>query len=204
MQADKRPYLIGITGTIGSGKSTVGKLLEERGVPVIDSDNVVHELLNTPNTVQQSVVDRFGKEILKNGAVDRIELGKKVFNDARARKELESIIHPAVIMECRRRAYAHKDKPVVAILAPLLFEAGLGSEYDEVWTVYASQAVLHERIKQRDRLSDNDIEKRIAAQWPQDRKAELAKHVINNSGSEEETRKQVGTLIDKLLAAHKQ
>src|SRR5271156_6190816 len=120
------PTLVGITGTIGSGKSTVGKILASMGVPVIDTDLVVHELLSTPNAVRAAVVERFGSEITKpdaGGAIDREKLGAIVFHDQQARRDLEAITHPAVLLECRRRAQEHKDRKVVAFLVPLLFEA---------------------------------------------------------------------------------
>lgn len=200
----KKPWIIGITGTIGSGKSSVGRILEARGIPVIDSDKVVHELLGKNTPVRKAVIERFGDDISdkeNDGAIDRVKLGKKVFEDEAARKDLEAIVHPAVILECRRQALAHSNQPLVAILAPLLFEAGLGkNEYDEIWSVFASEEVLKERIKQRDRLSDQEVENRIAAQWSQERKAKLADHVIDNSGNESETRRQVDLLVEKLLS----
>lgn len=207
---EARPYIIGITGTIGSGKSSVGKMLVEQGVAVIDTDLIVHELLSSHSTTQKAVVERFGDEILDHEntvsnrpSIDRRKLGAIVFHDAKARKDLESIVHPAVILECRKRISELKDRKIVAVLVPLLFEAGLQREYDEVWTVMTHEPVLAERLKSRDRLSDTAIEERLAAQWTQEKKASLSQSIIDNSGSVDETRRQVHTLLDKLKAARR-
>jgi dephospho-CoA kinase len=192
--------VIGITGTIGSGKSQVGKCLEEMGVPVIDTDKVVHYLLSADTATRQAVVSRFGSAIqLPNGAVNRQALGALVFADEAVRKDLEAIVHPAVRAECRQRLDALGDAPIAAVLVPLLFEAGMGNQYDEVWTVVADETVLRDRLKQRDKLTDAEVERRLSAQWPQSKKAKLATRTIENSGSIEETRKQVQELVSGQL-----
>ena len=131
-------------------------------------------------------------------SINRTALGKIVFGDAKARKDLEAIVHPAVVLECRKRIQSLKDKRIVAVLVPLLFEAGLANEYDEIWTVYTSETVLRQRLSARDRLGEAGINERLAAQWDQKKKASLSHSVIDNSGSPEETRKQVSLLLDKL------
>lgn len=197
----ERPYVIGITGTIASGKSAVGKILATRGVPVLDSDLIVHDLLTENTPTRKAVAERFGKAVVNENegdAIDRQVLGKLVFADAAARRDLEAIVHPAVIMECRRRVLEHPRHSIVAVLAPLLFEAGLKSEYNEIWTVFTNPEILKERLRLRDQLSNKEIERRLAAQWSQDRKASLADVVIDNSGSPEETGKQVDLQLEKL------
>jgi len=99
---DKRPTVIGVTGTIGSGKSLVGRLLEQMSIPVIDTDKVVHDLLNGDTPTRAKVIERFGPEIQQDdGTINRRALGGIVFSDSEARKELEAIVHPAVRTECR-------------------------------------------------------------------------------------------------------
>src|SRR5215471_8140141 len=167
------PKIIGVTGTIASGKSTVGNLLADLGVPVIDTDTLVHELLTEDTPARRAVITRFGPAIVSDdasGAVDRARLGKIVFADDRARKDLESIVHPAVITEYRRRVNDLLGHSVVAILVPLLFEAGVEGEFDEVWTVIANEEVLRSRLQSRDRLSDKEVDKRLTAQLPQSEK----------------------------------
>jgi dephospho-CoA kinase len=190
---------IGITGTIGSGKSTVGKILEELGVPVIDTDKLVHQILDSDRKVQGLISARFGKDVLiENGdgsaKVDRKALGAKVFKDWQAKKDLEAIVHPNVRQECRRliEEFSRDEKlKVVATLVPLLFEAQAEKDYDEVWTVIADQKSIYSRLKVRDHLSDEEIAQRLKAQFSQDQKSELAQRVIDNSKDLAHTRKQV-------------
>ncbi len=195
---DKRPTVIGVTGTIGSGKSLVGRLLEQMSIPVIDTDKVVHDLLNGDTPTRAKVIERFRPEIQQDdGTINRRALGGIVFSDSEARKELEAIVHPAVRTECRRRIDTLAGEAIVAVLVPLLFEAGMREEYDETWAVVTSEPVLKERLKQRDKIGDEDVERRLRAQWAQSKKAALATFVIDNSNSIEETKKQVELLVRK-------
>ncbi|MBI4534521.1 MAG: dephospho-CoA kinase [Candidatus Melainabacteria bacterium] len=190
--------VIGITGTIGSGKSTIGKILTDHSIPVIDTDHIVHELLSTDTQVRRAVIERFGPAIMhsdKVGSVDRTKLAGIVFQNIRAKQDLESIVHPAVIAEYRRQSKELARYPVVAVLVPLLFEAGIASEFDEVWTVLTAEDVLRQRLKSRENLSSIEIDKRLAAQWPQEQKASRSHRIIDNSGSLEETRHQVEVLL---------
>lgn len=210
MTSNQDPYVIGVTGTIGSGKSLVGAILEQQGIPVIDTDKLVHSLLDSP-AVQKQLQERFGQRIMaaKAGeeAVDRAALGRIVFADDDARKDLEAIVHPATILECRKQvarlAQEHTveklgGRGLIAVLVPLLFEAGLADEYDEIWTVYAEDEILKQRLKNRDNLSSEEIERRLAAQLPQKEKVLRASQVIDNSGTKEETERQVELLLKKL------
>jgi dephospho-CoA kinase len=199
---DKTPKILAVTGTIGSGKSLVGRILEELGVPVTDTDQIVHHLLTKDTPTRKAVVERFGVEVqAADGAIDRRKLGPIVFKDPAARKDLEAIVHPAVILECRRRFQAMSGQPLVAVLVPLLFEAKLGNEYDESWTVITNEAILRERLKKRDNLTDQQIDQRLSAQWSQERKAQHANHIIDNSGAPAETKRQVQMLIERELAS---
>ena len=194
--------MIGITGSIGSGKSTVGRFLEEEGIPVIDSDRVVHDLFETNTEVKEAIRARFGNAVMatENGAekVDRKKLGNIVFSDPASRKALEAIVHPATIKACRERIEEKSDNDVVAVLVPLLFEAGLEKQYDAIWTVFADENTLKQRIRERDKLSEAEIENRFAAQLPQEEKKARATETIDNSGTKEATREQVSTLLRKL------
>jgi len=190
---------IGITGTIGSGKSTVGKILEELGVPVIDTDKLVHQILDGNSKVQSQIAERFGKDVLiTNGGgtakIDRKALGAKVFQDSQARKDLEAIIHPNVRIECRKLIdqFSHDETlKAVATLVPLLFEANIQKDYDEVWTVTSDEKSIYSRLAARDRLTAEEITQRLKAQLGQEKKSELADRVIDNSKDLEYTRQQV-------------
>ncbi|RTL35330.1 MAG: dephospho-CoA kinase [Candidatus Melainabacteria bacterium] len=201
MAKTEHPYILGITGTISSGKSLVGKLLAERNVPVFDSDSIVHDLLRLETPTRKAVVERFGENIVdpeRNGAIDRVRLGKVVFSDTTARKDLEAIVHPAVIKETRRRINELPENSIAAVLAPLLFEAGLQNEYNEIWAVTTDLETLKQRLRQRDNLSDSEVEKRLAAQWSQEKKASLSDAVIDNSGTPQNTAQQVDLLLEKI------
>jgi dephospho-CoA kinase len=195
-----KPFVIGITGTIGSGKSAVGKVLERFGVPVIDSDVVVHDLFEDNAELRTAIRARFGNSVIVshngNEKIDRKALGQIVFNDTDARKDLESIVHPATIEECRRQISEAADgSDVVAVLVPLLFEANLENQYDEIWAIYADADTLKDRLQKRDHLSMVDVERRLAAQLPQEQKVLRADHSIDNSGTLEETAQQVERLL---------
>lgn len=126
-----------------------------------------------------------------------------VFKDPVAKRDLEALIHPAVILESRRCVAANADKPIVAILAPLLFEAKVQGEYDEIWAIVAREEVLRERLARRDNLSSELITQRLAAQLPQEEKARLSSVVIDNSTSREDTKRQVEVNLEKLKAGLK-
>jgi len=201
---------IGVTGTIGSGKSAVGKILDSLGVPVIDTDAVVHCLLDQDEQVQDLISERFGKHLLVSTAdgasrrVDRKELGRWIFKDADARKDLEAIIHPRVRRECRRlfESFAKEENlRAVATLVPLLFESKNTEPYDVIWAVITKEPILRERLANRDGLTDIEISQRLSAQYSQEKKSSLAERVIDNSGDLAKTREQVETYLEELLDA---
>ena len=213
--AKKKPFVLGITGTIASGKSLVGKLLEERGIAVIDTDKLTHEVLANDAATKRAIVEQFGVGVLadsseensaessvKNaaeGTIDRKKLARVVFNNDDARRKLEKIVHPNVVLSCRRRIAELKDEKIVAVLVPLLFETNMAAEYDEIWTIYTSEEVLKQRLGERDKLEAAEIERRLAAQLPQSEKCSRADQVIDNSSTRAETSRQVNLLIEKLL-----
>jgi dephospho-CoA kinase len=215
---EKKPFVLGITGSIASGKSIVGKILSEMGIPVIDSDELVHQLLKHDRGTKKAIVENFGTDILSketledqgqdqssngepwdNRGIDRKKLGQVVFASEQERRKLEKIVHPNTILALRRSISALKDKPLVAVLVPLLFESGLQSEYDQIWTVFTDDNTLRQRLKERDHLSEAEIDSRLRAQMPQEEKIKLANQVIDNSSSPSETERQVRLLVQKIL-----
>lgn len=196
-----QPKIIGITGTIASGKSLIGHLIAERGYPVIDTDEVVHELFASNHAMRQAIREAFGESVIAlDASVDRKALGKIVFADPLARKRLEAIVHPATIEETQRRIQTQADKPFIFVLVPLLFEVGVQRHYDQIWTVFADDEVVRARLKLRDGLSDKEIEDRLAAQFPQSTKRELSDRAIDNSDTKEATAKQLDGLLAELVA----
>jgi dephospho-CoA kinase len=196
-----RTCKIGVTGTIGSGKSLVGRILAEQNIPVLDVDDVVHNLLDTSKEVQTAIAKRFGDDVLmddgsgSNGKrVDRARLGKIVFHDENDRRDLEKIVHPAVL-QYSEQWIEEEGSPIAAVLIPLLFESGNPKRFAQVWSVSCHESILRARLKERSKLSSAEIDKRLAAQMSQEEKASLADCVIDNSGTVDETRRQVLSLL---------
>ncbi len=185
--------LLGITGTIGSGKSTVGQMLQAKGITVVDTDFLVHDLLANSQTVQTKILEHFS-------TLDRTELAKIIFDSKQAKQDLEAILHPEVITACRKIAEDLKNQPVIAFLVPLLFEVNLENEYDQIWTVVIDEHVLRTRLKKRNNFTDSEIDARLANQFGQDIKSAKAHYTIDNSGSLEATQEQVDSLLKQLLA----
>jgi dephospho-CoA kinase len=200
--------LVGLTGGIGSGKSTVAELLRELGATVVDADAIVHELQRKGSPLLAEMVEAFGEGILRDdGELDRKALGDVVFRDPAARKRLGEIVHPKVGAEMMRRVQAARDAgtEVVVMDVPLLLEgrrAGAGgaarAPYDCVVVVWVPESVQIERTMARDGCDRGEAERRVRAQMSLDEKRDLADHVIDNSGTREETEAQVRALYARL------
>ncbi len=186
-------YLIGLTGNIATGKSAVAKMLEELGSTVIDADALVHELQRKGSPVYNDIVAAFGPGILdRAGEIDRKVLGSMVFADPEKLRALESIVHPAVLIESMRRI-AEATTPVVVYEAIKLIEAGRVEMCDALWVVTARAEVQLQRLMRDRRMSEAEARQRIEAQPPQSEKITRAAVVIDNSGTWEDTRRQVTT-----------
>lgn len=192
------PVIVGITGNIGCGKSLVGTLLADHGIPVIDSDHISHELYKNHELVQKEVIKNFG-------TLDRKKLGKIIFSDPKKRKLLESIIHPRIAERLGEWVRENEDKEIVANLVPLLFEAKLEDRFDVVVTVLTEEKTQIERIQSRNPdWSMDEIMKRIGSQIPQEEKKARSQFVIDNSGAMDETMKQVAKLVEDLKKTAKE
>ena len=199
---------IGLSGGIGSGKSTVSRLLNELGAIVVDADAIVHELQAAGQPMLKEIAAAFGDGVLTDdGALDRPALGSIVFRDTERRRELEQIVQPPVVAEMARRAKVAIDDgvPMVVMDIPLLFEGkktGRGSasamQYDATICVWVPLETQIERTMSRDECDRGEAERRIAAQLPIDEKREMADHVIDNSGEPDQTCEQVEALYAQL------
>jgi dephospho-CoA kinase len=190
--------VIGLTGGIGSGKSTVADILEALGAKIIRADSVGHEVYRPRTQGWQRVTEAFGRDILApDGSIDRQKLGAVVFSDAHARAQLNAIVHPLIAAEIRRRIEAHRAagslEPIV-VEAAVLIEAGWLSLVDEVWLVVADRDVVIDRLGKQRRLAPEEARVRIAAQLGDAERQRYAHVVIRNTGSLEELREQVRTL----------
>jgi dephospho-CoA kinase len=186
--------LIGLTGGIASGKSTVGRMLKDGGVAVIDADVLARDAVAVGSVGLAAVVARFGAGIVgADGALDRKALGAVVFADDAARKDLNAIVHPEVARLAAERLGVLREAGVdVAVYeVPLLFENGLDAMMDATILVAAPEATQLQRVMARDGLSQADAQARIASQMPLSEKRRRAQYVIENDGD-------LATLADKL------
>ncbi len=194
---------IGLTGPIGCGKSTVAGWLGERtGVVVIDADDVAHEVVEPGEPALEAVLGRFGQDLRRaDGTLDRLALGRIVFADPAALRDLEAIIHPAVRPRILDRIAAAEadDAPAVVIEAIKLVEGGLAEACDEVWLVTCDPAVQQDRLVGRGTIAA-DAADRIATQGDlADRLASRASHVIDTSGEPVSTRVLVDEAFERVV-----
>ena len=188
---------IGLTGGIATGKSTVGQLLAGRfGLPVLDADLYAREALAPGSPGALAVLDRYGAPVAATagGSIDRVALGRIVFADPQERRWLEQLVHPLVRQRFEAELERLAPEPVVVLMIPLLFEAGLESLCSEVWLVTCRAGTQLQRLIGRDGLAEQEALARISAQWPLARKQALADRLINNDGDGE-------ALQDQLAAA---
>ncbi len=186
--------LIGLTGGIATGKSSVDTMLAARGATVIDADALAREAVLPGEPTLERVVQRFGADILlPDGTMDRQKLGAIVFADAKARYDLERITHPRIIELSQQRIAAGlaSDAPLVSVDIPLLYEGERNSTFPGVLVVYAPPDVQIRRLRERNGLDETAARQRLDAQLPIDEKRRRATWVIDNSGDLDETERQV-------------
>ncbi|RPJ49492.1 MAG: dephospho-CoA kinase [Chloroflexi bacterium] len=184
-------YVIGLTGNIGTGKSVVRRMLEHMGAFGIDADAFSHRAIAKGAPGYAQVIDAFGRWVVgADGEIDRAKLGRVVFSDPAALAQLESIIHP-LVTQAVDWMVQRSDKPVVAIEAIKLLEAGLNKACDSIWVVYAPPETQLARLMQKRGMSEAEARQRINAQPPQEQKMAAANVVIKNAGSFEDTWRQL-------------
>ena len=202
----ERGIIVGITGGIACGKTTVSELLAEKGAIPINADEIGHQLLKADSPVISELVDAFGQEILEeSGDVSRKKLGAIVFNDKSARERLNTILHPLIIQRSRtlaRQLVMENPSCVVLLDAPLLIEAGAYNSVDLIVVVTASPETQLQRILERSQvqnrpLSETEAQARIDAQMPVAEKVKYADVVIENEGALDELNKQVDALWEE-------
>ncbi|HHO5459099.1 dephospho-CoA kinase [Staphylococcus aureus] len=193
------PKVIGLTGGIASGKSTVSELLSVFGFKVVDADKAAREAVKKGSKGLAQVREVFGDEAIdENGEMNRRYMGDLVFNHPEKRLELNAIIHPIVrdIMEEEKQEYLKQGYNVIMDI-PLLFENELENTVDEVWVVYTSESIQMDRLMQRNNLSLKDAKARVYSQISIDKKSRMADHVIDNLGDKLELKQNLERLLEE-------
>lgn len=195
--------ILGITGNIACGKSTIARAFAAHGAALVDADQLARDVVAPGSPVLQQLVERFGADILlKDGSLNRDRLGKIIFADRLAREDLNRITHPAIgrlAVERLQQLKTQSDVPLVVYEAPLLFEAGAEGRVDKVLVVSIDPQVQLERLMARDGLDQAAARQRIAAQMPQQEKLARADYVLDNSGPLQNTLQEVERLWEKAI-----
>lgn len=198
--------VVGLTGGLASGKSTVARLFQECGAIVLDADGLAREVVQPGTPAWRDIVRAFGRQVLRpDRALDREALARIVFRNPAKRRTLNAIIHPRVAREQARltREIAKKDpKAVIMYDVPLLFEAGVDKRVDKIVVVTASQKAQIERLRQRNGLTRAEALRRIRAQMPLAQKAKLADYVLDGTRPRTQLRRQVAALLDLWKQGH--
>lgn len=191
--------IIGITGGIGSGKSTVSKYVEHKGFKIIDADKIARKLLDIGEDAYTKTVEFFGDDILNpDKSIDRKKLGNIVFSSKEKRKILNKITHGEVEKKILREIKESEEKEKIVFLdVPLLFEVGMDKLCDKVWLIVADEEVKIQRLLKRDKITRREIVEKFKSQMPDKEKKERADFVIDNSKKEEALYLQIDKLLEK-------
>lgn len=192
--------IIGITGGIASGKSTVTEFLRQKGFQVVDADAVVHQLQKPGGRLYQVLAEHFGEKILlKNGELNRTLLASLIFSNPEE-QEWSKRTQGEIIREelDALRNQLAQTEALFFMDIPLLFEQDYASWFDETWLVYVNRDVQLERLMKRDQISKEAAESRLNSQWPLERKISLASHSLDNNGNQEQLIAQVVQLLEEM------
>lgn len=197
MKQNSRPYIIGITGGIASGKTLVSRLLKDLGAKVLNADEITHQLYENGGEGASLIAAHFGQEYVGENGVDRKKLGQLVFSDSEALKKLNDLIHPLILKALLEQIV--EDDGVIFFEAAVLVESKLIEDMDEVWLVICELDERIRRLKLRDDIDDDKIQLILKAQMTDDVKRSFADYVIDNSGTTDSTKGQVSNLFGSLM-----
>ena len=200
--------VIGLTGGIGTGKSTVSQILREKKFPVIDLDTISHEVIKIPKVIEK-IVENFGKEVLENSGnfenennairISREKLGKIIFENKEKRLLLNSIMHPEILHVMREQISKYKkNNKIIFVEIQLLFEVQWEKEFDYILLISAKKSTQIRRILERDKRSENDALNIINSQLPLDEKKKRSDFVIENDGNIEELKEKIDKFLEYL------
>jgi dephospho-CoA kinase len=195
--------LVGLTGGIGTGKSVVARMIRDLGVPVIDADLLARQVVEPGQPAHAEIVAAWPDVVERGGTIDRKKLAERIFADAAARAWLEAITHPRITERALAQAdeFRRQGSQVAFLEAALLIETGLHRRLDGLVVVVASEEQQLSRVMARDGCSRGQALARLRAQLPLGEKRRVATEVIDNSGDEAATQRQVEALVRRLLAA---
>lgn len=194
--------IVGLTGGIATGKSTVAKMLTKKGIPVVDADALAHKAIEKGTEGYELVVKEFGKGILdENEEISRPQLGALVFDNAKQLKLLEDIVHPRVAIEMQKKMSDLRASgcKLAVYMVPLLFEKGLENSFEAVILVDVPEEVQIERLKIRNGFSINESEARIKAQMSREEKLTKTEYIIDNSISKSKTKYYLNDILNRIL-----
>ncbi|MGN7409327.1 MULTISPECIES: dephospho-CoA kinase [unclassified Sporosarcina] len=192
--------IIGLTGSIASGKSTVANLLKDRGYPIVDADQIARLVVEPGSPVLKEIEIVFGHEVIReDGSMNRAVMGQLIFGDDKKREQLNNIIHPAIRKEliAQKEAHLAAGEKTVILDIPLLFENKLHDYVEKILVVSVTPEVQKERLMSRNQFSEQEADSRIASQLPIEIKEQGADAVIDNNGTLAETERQVEDVLRK-------
>lgn len=192
-------FIVGLTGGIASGKSTVSKLFEKRGFTIVDADIAARKVVEPGEKAYTAIVEEFGNGILlEDGSLNRAKLGSIVFQNEEKREKLNAIVHPAVRKKMKewQEEAIEAGKQTVILDIPLLYESKLTHFVEKTIVVYVDEETQLTRLMERNEYSQEEAQSRISSQMPLSEKVKMAEAVIDNNGTIEETEKQLDQLIE--------
>lgn len=198
---------VAVTGGLSCGKSSVCRFFKECGAQVVSADELVHQLLSPNTSLGQQIIALLGQDIVANDKLDHGIIAKKVFNDPALLQSLEKLLHPAVLDEIERRYQQAKDQSSASLFIaeiPLLFEIAAEKKFTFTIAVWADEKLCRQRFKKATGYGDEEYDKRMSRQLSANEKARRADFVIRNCGTEDELRKDVFHLYNKLISSAKQ